>query len=131
MVAGFGFWIYLLTDIILFSALFATYAVLGKQTAGGPGARDLFNTTTVAVETVCLLVSSFTCGLAMLASRNHDTGLTQVFLVLTAILGAAFLGIELHEFAGLLSRGAGPDRSAFCLPFLRWWVATAFMSRRV
>ncbi len=91
--------------------------MLGKQTAGGPSARDLFNSNTVAIETVCLLVSSFTCGIAMLASRKRNAGLTQTFLIVTALLGAAFLGMELHEFAGLLSRGAGPDRSAFLSSF--------------
>ncbi len=117
VVAAFGFWIFLLSDIVLFSALFATYAVLGRETAGGPGAGQLFDSTHVAIETVCLLLSSFTCGLATLAARRRDAGLAQFFLGLTALLGAAFLAVELREFAGLLGKGAGPDRSAFLSSF--------------
>jgi cytochrome o ubiquinol oxidase subunit I len=117
VVAGFGFWVFLLSDIVMFSALFATYAVLGKATAGGPGAEQLFNRSNVAIETVCLLLSSFTCGLAMLAARRSRAGLTRIFLALTIVLGTGFLAIELHEFAGLLSQGAGPDRSAFLSSF--------------
>ncbi|MFM0505298.1 cytochrome o ubiquinol oxidase subunit III [Paraburkholderia caffeinilytica] len=117
VVASFGFWIFLLSDIVMFSALFATYAVLGKETAGGPGAAQLFNTSTVAIETVCLLLSSFTCGLATIAARARNAALTNVFLGVTGLLGAAFLGIELHEFAGLIGRGAGPDQSAFLSSF--------------
>ena len=117
VVAGFGFWIFLLSDIVMFSALFATYAVLGKETAGGPGPGQLFNTTNVAIETVCLLLSSFMCGLATIAARKRNAGLTNLFLILTGLLGAAFLAIELHEFAGLLSRGADPEQSAFLSSF--------------
>jgi cytochrome o ubiquinol oxidase subunit 1 len=117
IVVGFGFWIFLLSDIILFSALFATYAVLRDATAGGPGAQALFSLPSVAVETVCLLVSSFTCGLAMLAARRGDLGLTQLFLALTGALGAVFLGLELREFGELIGSGAGPERSAFLSSF--------------
>ncbi|MBO9707495.1 MAG: cytochrome o ubiquinol oxidase subunit III [Caulobacter sp.] len=117
MVVGFGFWIFLLSDIILFSALFATYAVLRDATAGGPVAQALFSLPSVAVETVCLLVSSFTCGLAMLAARRGAVGLTQIFLGLTGVLGAVFLGLELREFGELIGRGAGPERSAFLSSF--------------
>lgn len=112
VVSSFGFWVFLLSDIILFSALFATYAVLGKQTAGGPVPGQLFNISSVVIETVCLLLSSFTCGLAMLAARRRYAGLVQVLLTVTGLLGASFLAIELNEFAALLSHGAGPDRSA-------------------
>ncbi len=117
VVAAFGFWIFLLSDIVMFSALFATYAVLGKATNGGLGAAQLFNLSTVAVETVCLLLSSFTCGLAMLAAGKRKEMLTQGLLVVTGLLGAAFLAIELREFAHLLSVGAGPGRSAFLSSF--------------
>ncbi|MEI9887605.1 MAG: cytochrome o ubiquinol oxidase subunit I [Rhizomicrobium sp.] len=117
IVAGFGFWIFLLSDIILFSALFATYAVLHGATNGGPSGRSLFSLPTVAVETVCLLLSSFTCGLAMLAVRKGRMSLTYVFLMLTGLLGAVFLALELREFATLLGDGAGPARSAFLSAF--------------
>lgn len=117
IVASYGFWIFLLSDIILFSALFATYAVLANATAGGPTSLMLFSRETVAVETVLLLLSSFTCGLAMLAGRAKNAQLTQIFLLLTGLLGAGFLAIELKEFASLAARGAGPDRSAFLSAF--------------
>jgi cytochrome o ubiquinol oxidase subunit 1 len=117
IVASYGFWIFLLSDIIMFSALFATYAVLGKETAGGPDGHALFNMTNVAIETVCLLLSSFSCGLAMLAVRRRNQWLTQILLVVTGLLGAAFLTIEVHEFAGMLAQGAGPSRSAFLSAF--------------
>jgi cytochrome o ubiquinol oxidase subunit III len=117
IVAGFGFWIFLLSDIVLFSALFATYAVLRQETAGGPGPAQLFNSTHVAIETLCLLLSSFTCGLAMLAARRGNPAMTHLFLVLTGALGSAFLTMEVREFANLLQRGTGPDRSAFLSAF--------------
>lgn len=117
IVASFGIWIFLLSDIIMFSALFATYAVLRNNAAGGPSAAQLFNNSNVAVETVTLLLSSFTCGLAMLAARKGRASLTQLFLALTGILGASFLAMELREFADLLNQGAGPDRSAFLSAF--------------
>ncbi|MEJ1965525.1 MAG: cytochrome o ubiquinol oxidase subunit III [Gammaproteobacteria bacterium] len=117
IVAGFGFWIFLLSDIVLFSALFATYAVLHDATDGGPGGLTLFHLPDVAIETLCLLLSSFTCGLAMLAARRQRVKLTQVFLALTGLLGTIFLAMELREFTGLLSQGAGPGRSAFLSGF--------------
>jgi cytochrome o ubiquinol oxidase subunit 1 len=117
VVAGFGFWVFLLTDIIMFSALFATYAVLAHATAGGPTAKMLFSRTTVGVETVCLLFSTFTCGLAFLAAKRRNVGATQLMLALTGALGAAFLSIELREFAGMIAAGAGPSRSAFLSAF--------------
>jgi cytochrome o ubiquinol oxidase subunit III len=117
IVAGFGFWLFLLSDIIMFSALFATYAVLRTATAGGPVGLQLFDISKVGAETICLVLSSFTCGLAMLASRRGYVQLTQVFLAATGVLGAIFLAIEIGEFTGLLARGAGPDRSAFLSSF--------------
>lgn len=117
IVAAFGFWIFLLSDIIMFSALFAAYAVLRTATADGPTAAQLFANSNVAIETVCLLLSSFTCGLAMLAARQGLKQFTLLFLALTGLLGAAFLVVELREFAELLRNGAGPSRSAFLSSF--------------
>ena len=116
-ITGFGFYVYLLSDAILFSALFATFAVLKTATAGGPTARDLFDLHNVGLETACLLTSSFVCGLAMQAAgaRNRlglAAGLGVVFL-----LGLAFLGLELREFADMVHAGAGPGRSAFLSAF--------------
>jgi cytochrome o ubiquinol oxidase subunit 3 len=117
IVVSYGFWIFLLSDIIMFSALFATYAVLEGRTNGGPTGRDLFDLRNVGVETLCLLFSSYACGLGMLAvERRRLAGFYSAF-ALTFILGAVFLGLELHEFAGMVARGAGPTRSAFLSAF--------------
>ncbi len=117
IVVAYGFWIFLLNDIILFSALFASYAVLSGQTAGGPSGRQLFELRHVGIETVCLLFSSYTCGLGILAvERCRMTGFYGCF-ALTFALGAAFLGLELSEFADMAARGAGPSRSAFLSAF--------------
>jgi cytochrome o ubiquinol oxidase subunit 3 len=117
VVVGYGFWIFLLSDIIMFSTLFASYAVLAEETAGGPAARDLFDTGNVALETACLLASSFTCGFASLAVDRRNQKWTQIMLLITGLLGAAFLLLELREFTDLASRGAGPTRSAFLSAF--------------
>jgi cytochrome o ubiquinol oxidase subunit III len=117
VVIGYGFWIFLLSDIIMFSALFASYAVLADATAGGPSARQLFDRGSVAAETGCLLLSSFTCGFASLAVDRRNLRWTQVMLLVTGLLGAAFLLLEVREFLGLLARGAGPSRSAFLSAF--------------
>jgi cytochrome o ubiquinol oxidase subunit 3 len=117
IVVAYGFWIFLLSDIIMFSALFATYAVLSGQTAGGPSGHDLFGLRHVGVETLCLLFSSYTCGLGVLAiERRYLTGFYLAFAV-TFALGASFLGLEISEFAGMIARGAGPSRSAFLSAF--------------
>ena len=116
-VTAYGFWIYLLSDIILFSVFFAAYAVLRNETAGGPAGKDLFDLRTVALETGCLLASSFTCGLASLALATRQGALFQLFMAVTFVLGAMFLGIEINEFAGLIAKGDGPDRSAFLSAF--------------
>jgi cytochrome o ubiquinol oxidase subunit 3 len=117
IVVAYGFWIFLLSDIILFSALFASYAVLSGRTAGGPSGRELFELRHVGIETLCLLFSSYTCGLGLLAvERRHLRGFYLAF-ALTFVLGATFLGLELSEFAGLIARGAGPSRSAFLSAF--------------
>jgi cytochrome o ubiquinol oxidase subunit 3 len=117
IVVAYGFWIFLLSDIIMFSALFASYAVLSGQTAGGPAGRELFELRHVGIETLCLLFSSYTCGLGLLSiERHHMQGFYLAF-ALTFVLGATFLGLELSEFAGTIARGAGPSRSAFLSAF--------------
>ena len=115
--AAFGFWIFLLSDAIIFAALFATYAVLHEASAGGITIRQLADFRTVGIETACLLTSSFACGLGMLAADRKHAGATYAALGLTFVLGAAFLATELNEFAGLLRDGNGPDRSAFLSGF--------------
>jgi cytochrome o ubiquinol oxidase subunit III len=117
VIVGYGFWIFLLSDIIMFSALFAAYAVLANETAGGPSARELFDPRSVALETACLLLSSFTCGFASLAVARANQKWTQLMLLVTGLLGAAFLALEAREFGGLLAQGAGPTRSAFLTAF--------------
>ncbi len=117
IVVAYGFWIFLLSDFIMFSGLFAAYAVLSDQTAGGPTGRELFNLPNVFIETVCLLFSSYTCGLGALSAERRQRDRFYVFAVFTFVLGAAFLFIEISEFAGMVSKGAGPSRSAFLSGF--------------
>jgi cytochrome o ubiquinol oxidase subunit 3 len=117
ILVGYGFWIFLLSDIVMFSAFFATFAVLSGATAGGPSGRQLFDLNTVAWETGCLLLSSFTCGVASIGSMLKRLGMFQVAMAVTFVLGAAFLGLEIREFTGLVARGAGPGRSAFLSAF--------------
>jgi cytochrome o ubiquinol oxidase subunit 3 len=116
-VVAYGFWIFLLSDIIMFSGLFAAYAVLSGNTAGGPAGRDLFNLHNVFIETACLLFSSYTCGLGALSAERRHRDRFYIFAALTFALGATFLFIEVSEFAGMVSRGAGPSRSAFLSAF--------------
>ncbi len=117
VVVGYGFWIFLISDIIMFSAFFATYAVLTDSTAGGPTGHDLFDIRTVAIETACLLTSSLFCGLAGIGAAARNGRLFYGAMAVTFVLGAIFLGIELHEFASMVERGAGPSRSAFLSSF--------------
>jgi cytochrome o ubiquinol oxidase subunit 3 len=117
IVVPYGFWLFVLSDMVLFSALFATYASLVHATDGGPVTSQLFDRSLVAVETIALLVSSFVCGLAMIAAKRHNMLWTQGWLVVTGLLGLVFLAIELREFAGLIAIGAGPQRSAFLSSF--------------
>jgi cytochrome o ubiquinol oxidase subunit 3 len=117
IIVGYGFWIFLLSDIIMFSAFFATYAVLVGATGGGPSGRDLFNLQNVAIETACLLLSSFTCGIASIGARAHRGSWFYGAMAATFILGAAFLTLEVREFASMVARGAGPTRSAFLSAF--------------
>lgn len=117
VVVGYGFWIFLLSDIVMFAALFAAYAVLVRATAGGPGGAQLFSQTSVAIETACLLVSSYTCGLMSLAVNSRRRGAFYLAAVVTFVLGAAFLALELREFADMIARGATPQSSAFLSAF--------------
>jgi cytochrome o ubiquinol oxidase subunit 3 len=116
-VVAYGFWIFLLSDFVLFSGLFAAYAVLSNQTAGGPTGAELFNLRNVFIETMCLLFSSYTCGLGALSAERRQPARFLIFAALTFVLGAAFLIIESTEFAGMVSKGAGPSRSAFLSAF--------------
>jgi cytochrome o ubiquinol oxidase subunit 3 len=117
IVVTYGFWVFLLSDIVMFSALFAGYAVLVNATAGGPTGAQLFNQVIVAIETACLLVSSYTCGLMSLAIGSRRRLATYFFAAVTFVLGAAFLALEIREFAGMIAHGAGPQRSAFLSAF--------------
>jgi cytochrome o ubiquinol oxidase subunit 3 len=117
IVVPYGFWLFVLSDMVLFSALFASYATLVHATDGGPTTNDLFDRNLVAIETVALLLSSFVCGLAMITAKRANMLWTQLWLLVTGLLGAVFLGIELYEFASMISEGAGPQRSAFLSAF--------------
>jgi cytochrome o ubiquinol oxidase subunit 3 len=112
-----GFWIYLMSDCLLFGMLFAVYAVLGGAYAGGPGPKDLFDLKLVAVNTSMLLFSSITYGFAMIAMQKGSQKGLIGWLVLTLLFGLAFLSIELYEFNHLIEEGAGPQRSAFLSAF--------------
>ena len=113
----FGFWMYLMSDCLVFAVLFATYGVLGRSYAAGPSGADLFDLPLVAVNTSLLLLSSITYGFAMLEMRRNRIGATQLWLAVTGILGLGFLSLELYEFAHLIHQGAGPQRSAFLSSF--------------
>ena len=117
IVVAYGFWIFLLSDIIIFSGLFADYAVLSERNAGGPTGRELFDLPNVFIETMCLLVSSYTCGLGVLAGERRRPDFFYICFALTFILGLAFLLLEVSEFAGMVRDGAGPQRSAFLSAF--------------
>jgi len=112
-----GFWIYLMSDCLIFACLFATYAVLGRNYAGGPSGAEIFELPLVALNTAFLLVSSITYGFAMLAAQRKDLGKTQLWLAITGVLGACFLGLELYEFSHLIHEGFGPWRSGFLTAF--------------
>ena len=116
-VASFGFWLFLLSDVVMFSGLFAAYAVLADRTAGGPDGLQLFDRSYVLLETACLLFSSFTCGLCALAIERRSAAATYFWALITFLLGAAFLGLELKEFLRMIGEGAAPTRSAFLSAF--------------
>ncbi|MBK8176666.1 MAG: cytochrome o ubiquinol oxidase subunit III [Rhodospirillales bacterium] len=117
IVVAYGFWIFILSDIVMFSALFAAYAVLSGNTAGGPAGSELFNLRNVFIETMCLLFSSYTCGLGALSAERRQTSRFLLFAALTFVLGGAFLFIEISEFGGMVGAGAVPSRSAFLSAF--------------
>src|ERR1700758_3536057 len=117
IVVGYGFWIFLLSDVIMFSAFFAAYAVLFKSTAGGASAHELFDLRNTAAQTAFLLASTFTCGMASLAVGHRSQKWTQIALLVTGLLGFAFIVLEIREFSGFIARGAGPSRSAFLSSF--------------
>ena len=117
VVAGFGFWLFLLSDIIIFSALFAAYAVLCGASNGGPTAIELFDKRNVMYETSCLLASSFTCGMMMIATERRAASLAYLWAFVTAALGMVFLYLEISEFSNMVHHGAGPTRSAFLSSF--------------
>jgi cytochrome o ubiquinol oxidase subunit 3 len=112
-----GFWVYLMTDCIIFASLFAVFAVMGQQFAGGPTGQSLFDIQGVALETAILLLSSITFGFGMLAAHKGKTNTLLGWLGITFLLGVAFIGLEIHEFSLLIAQGAGPDRSAFLSAF--------------
>ncbi len=109
----FGFWVYLMTDCVLFGVLFATYAVLHNNTFGGPSGKDIFDPLFVLKETLILLTSSFTCGLAMIAAYRSEKKKVIGWFCVTFLLGLSFVVLEVTEFAGLVREGNGPQRSAF------------------
>lgn len=113
----FGFWIYLMSDCILFASLFATYAVLANGTAGGPSGKDIFELPFVFVETMFLLASSLTFGMGMIAFKQQNLEGVKKYLGLTFVCGFAFICMEIYEFHVLIEEGFGPDRSAFLSAF--------------
>ncbi|HEY2051518.1 MAG TPA: cytochrome o ubiquinol oxidase subunit III [Caulobacteraceae bacterium] len=117
VIVAYGFWVFLLSDIIMFSAFFATYAVLAGATNGGPGAREVFDVRNVGVETVFLLLSSFSCGMASLAAGARNKPAFYASMAVTFLFGAAFLTLEMREFVGLIQASNGPSRSAFLSSF--------------
>ena len=117
IVVPYGFWLFVLSDMILFSALFATYASLAHATDGGAAANQLFDRSMVAVETLALLTSSFVCGLAVIAAKRKEMMWTQIGLLVTGLLGLVFLVLEIREFVGMAAIGAAPQRSAFLSAF--------------
>lgn len=112
-----GFWLYLMSDCLIFAALFATYGVLGRSYAGGPSGAQLFDLGLVAINTAFLLASSITFGFALIQKQKGNLGGTQLWLAVTGVLGLCFLGVELYEFAHLIGQGATPQRSAFLSAF--------------
>lgn len=113
----FGFWLYLLSDLMIFACLFAAYGVLGRNYAAGPSGADLFDLRLIALNTAILLVSSITYGFAMIAMQRRRARVTIGWLLATGALGLGFLAIELYEFHHLIQLGAGPQRSAFLSSF--------------
>jgi cytochrome o ubiquinol oxidase subunit 3 len=117
VVAGYGFWLFLLSDIIVFAALFAAYAVLAGSAAGGPNGAELFDKPRVFLETMCLLASSVTCGFGSIAIFRNDARAMYFWMGITFLLGVCFLTLEGREFASMVAIGAGPSHSAFLSAF--------------
>ncbi|MCT8001617.1 cytochrome (ubi)quinol oxidase subunit III [Sphingomonas sanguinis] len=117
VVVSYGFWIFLLSDFILFACFFAAYAVLVDATAGGPSGKDIFELKLVETETLLLLLSSFACGMAGIATLARDMRWFQIAMAATGLLGAGFLALEAYEFLHLIGEGHGPARSGFLSAF--------------
>ncbi|HTI02087.1 MAG TPA: cytochrome o ubiquinol oxidase subunit III [Acidisoma sp.] len=113
----FGFWLYLMTDCVLFATAFAGVAVNGHSYAGGPTGKDIFELNGVILETACLLISSVTYGFAMLGAYRHNKSQVMMWLAITFLFGLGFIGLEVKEFVHLVSEGNGPERSAFLSSF--------------
>jgi cytochrome o ubiquinol oxidase subunit 3 len=113
VIVGFGFWIFLLSDIVMFSAFFAAHAVLQTATAGGPSGEAVQLWWSIVLQTACLLTSSFTCGLSA-GSPKRAISYGQLALLVTGGLGLAFLMLEVRDFAGMVMQGAGPSAALFC-----------------
>jgi cytochrome o ubiquinol oxidase subunit 3 len=112
-----GFWIYLMSDCLIFASLFATYAVLGRNYAGGPTGAELFDLSLIAINTGFLLLSSITFGFAMISAQAKKLNATLGWMAITGLLGLAFLSLEIYEFLHLIHQGAGPQRSGFLTAF--------------
>ena len=112
-----GFWLYLMSDCLIFAGLFATFGVLGRSYAAGPTGKELFDLSLVAINTAFLLASSITFGFAMLQKQKKNVNGTLLWLAITGLLGAAFLAVELYEFHHLIHQGATPQSSAFLSSF--------------
>ncbi len=113
----FGFWLYLMTDCLLFASIFATYTVLFMNTANGASGRNIFELNFVLIETVTLLISSITYGFALVCARSKNRTGSLIWLVITFVLGLIFINMELYEFHHLIEEGNGPQRSAFLSAF--------------
>ncbi|HET7097111.1 MAG TPA: cytochrome o ubiquinol oxidase subunit III [Casimicrobiaceae bacterium] len=112
-----GFWLYLMSDCLVFACLFASYGVLGRNYADGPSGAEIFDLSLVAVNTSLLLLSSITYGFAVISMNRKRQGATLLWLAITGLFGCGFIGIELHEFTNLIHEGNGPQRSAFLSTF--------------
>ncbi len=114
---AFGFWLYIMSDCVLFAGVFATFVVLSRNYAGGPTGKDLFDLPYTLGETMCLLFSSVTYGFAVLAMNRQSKGQVLAWLFITFLLGLGFIGMEINEFHGMILAGDGPQRSAFLSAF--------------
>jgi cytochrome o ubiquinol oxidase subunit 3 len=113
----FGFWLYLMSDAVIFACLFATYLVMVGNTAGGPTPKDVFSLDRAAAETALLLLSSTTFGVAAVALSAGERSKVLLWLAITFLLGASFIFLEFGEFRGMIAEGAGPERSGFLSAF--------------